>query len=87
MPFQQRNPFPSQQQASFDNRDADNKSLGGRSRDSQPQTIQSPTMSGGAPNNPNISIHDNKREYLKEKERKDLEELEAELKREKAKLA
>ena len=32
-----------------------------------------------------ISIHDNKREYLKQKERQDLEALEADLKREKQK--
>ena len=37
-----------------------------------------------APHNP-ISIHDNKREYLKEKERKDLKALEIELTREKEK--
>lgn len=53
-------------------------------------------MSGNAPiniinnnimnNNSNISIHDNKREYLKEKERKDTEALEIDLKREKDKL-
>ena len=35
------------------------------------------------PQTPAISIHDNKREYLKQKERNDLEALENELKREK----
>ena len=35
------------------------------------------------PQPPAISIHDNKREYLKQKERNDLEALENELKREK----
>lgn len=65
------------------NRDLDTKSIGGRSRESQP--------TGGAISptgkNPNISIHDNKREYLKEKKRKDLEVLENDLKKEKDRLA
>jgi len=38
-------------------------------------------------NNPNISIHDNKREYLKEKKRRDLEALETELKKDKERLS
>ena len=36
--------------------------------------------------NPAISIHDNKREYLKQKERQDLETLELDLKKEKEKI-
>lgn len=43
-------------------------------------------ITGPTNSNPNISIHDNKREYLKQKERQDLEALEADLKKEKEKI-
>jgi len=95
VPFaRNRDQFVTQATGSFDNRDADTRSVGERSRESQPVVgIPSPSVqSGSAAHNisaphPNISIHDNKREYLKEKERKDLESLEAELKRERERLA
>jgi septal ring factor EnvC (AmiA/AmiB activator) len=59
------------------------KEIDQRSAGSQPNS-PSPTQSGA---NPSISIHDNKREYLKEKKRKDLEILEADLRLEKERLA
>lgn len=65
------------------NRDLDTKSIGGRSRESQPME----GLTEMSNKNPNISIHDNKREYLKEKKRKDLETLENDLKKEKERLA
>ena len=58
----------------------------------QQNASPSPTSLGGAlPVGPPtltaaISIHDNKREYLKQKERQDLEALELDLKKEKEKI-
>ncbi len=94
LPFARSTSQQPQPGGSFDNRgELDSRSIGGRSREESGHNVNpspSPTINSiinaSAPH-ANISIHDNKREYLKEKERKDLEQLENDLSKERAKLA